>query len=448
MALATGVANAIHRHPAELLRTLIRFDTTNPPGNERECISYIEGLLKAAGIETTIRSKDPERPNLVARLRGAGTAPPLLLYGHVDVVTTERQEWTHPPFEAKLVDGWIWGRGALDMKGGVAMMLAAFLRANEDRSPPPGDVIFCALADEEDFGGYGAGFMVDEHPELFDGVTHAIGEFGGFALQMGSRRFYPIQVAEKQVCGVRLTVRGPGGHGAVPVRGGAMAELAKALERIDRKRLPVHVTPVVRDMCRAIGEASPLPARLALRLLLAPPLTNRLLDLLGARGHELDPLLHNTVSPTMVSASEKVNVIPNEVSVVCDGRLLPGFQPDDLVAELRAILPDEVEIEVTLHQPGPPTAELGFYQQLGRVLRELDPEGVPIPLLMAGVTDARLFARIGIQTYGFTPMNLPAGFNFWSTVHNADERVPAGAIEFGTEAIHRAMRRYGEGKPS
>jgi acetylornithine deacetylase/succinyl-diaminopimelate desuccinylase-like protein len=359
-------------------------------------------------------------------------------------VTTEKQDWTHPPFEAKLVDGWIWGRGALDMKGGVAMMLAAFLRASEDASPPPGDVIFCALADEEGFGNYGAGFMADEHPELFAGVEHAIGEFGGFAIEIGSRRFYPIQVAEKQVCGIKLRVRGPGGHGAVPVRGGAMAELAAALERIDRKRLPVHVTPVVRDMCRAIGEASSLPTRLALRLLLTPPLTNRLLDLLGARGHELDPLLHNTLSPTMLRASEKVNVIPSEVSVACDGRLLPGFQPDDLVAELRALLPEEVDIEVTLHQPGPPTAEMGFFETLGGVLLELDPEGVPIPLLMAGVTDARLFARLGIQTYGFTPMNLPTGFNFWSTIHSADERVPADAIEFGTEAIHRALQRYGK----
>jgi acetylornithine deacetylase/succinyl-diaminopimelate desuccinylase-like protein len=442
VALATGDETAIHRRPAELLRELIRFDTTNPPGNERECIAYIDGLLKAAGIETTIRAKDPDRPNLVARIAGAGKAPPLLLYGHVDVVTTENQRWTHPPFEAKLIDGWIWGRGALDMKGGVAMMLSAFLRAKEDRSPPAGDLIFCALADEEGFGGYGAGFMVDEHPELFEGVRYAIGEFGGFSLEMGPRRFYPIQVTEKQVCGIRLRIRGQGGHGAMPVHGEAMAKLAGALERIDRKRLPVHVTPAVRDMFRAIGEASPLTTRLALRLLLVPALTNRVLDLLGTRGKELDPLLHNTLSPTMLRASDKVNVIPNEVSLVCDGRMLPGFEPDDLVAEVRALLPDDIEVDVTVHQPGPPTADKEFYETLGGVLRELDPEGVPIPLMMAGVTDGRLFARLGIQTYGFTPMNLPSDFNFWATVHNADERVPAGAIEFGTEAIHRAIQRY------
>ena len=315
MALATSESTAIHRRPAELLRELIRFDTTNPPGNERVCISYIEGLLKAAGIETTIRSKDPERPNLVARLRGTGAAPPLLLYGHVDVVTTEKQDWTHPPFEAKLVDGCDLGTRRPRHERWRRNDALGLPARERGRLSPPGDLIFCALSDEEGFGGYGAGFMVDEHPELFDGVTHAIGEFGGFALQMGSRRFYPIQVAEKQVCGVKLRVRGAGGHGAVPVRGGAMATLARALERIDRKRLPVHVDPVVRDMCHAIGKASPLSTRLALRLLLTRPLTNRLLDLLGTRGHELDPLLHNTVSPTMVRASDKVDVIPNEVEL-------------------------------------------------------------------------------------------------------------------------------------
>ena len=223
-----------------------------------------------------------------------------------------------------------------------------------------------------------------------------------------------------------------------------MAQLARALDRLDRRRLPTHVTPVVRDMCRAIGKESSLPIRLALRLLLMPPFTNQLLNLLGTRGHELDPLLHNTVSPTMVRASDKVNVIPSEVTLICDGRLLPGFGPDDLIAELAAKLPKDVEIDVFQHDPGPATADMGYFETLAGVLSELDPDGTPIPLLMAGVTDARFFAQLGIQTYGFTPMNLPPGFNFWSTVHGADERLPATALEFGTTAIHRAMQRSGE----
>ncbi|MGH2978353.1 MAG: M20/M25/M40 family metallo-hydrolase, partial [Solirubrobacterales bacterium] len=211
----------IHTRPAELLRNLIRFDTTNPPGNERACIAYIEGLIGEAGIDSVIRARDPARPNLIARLPGRGAAPPLLLQGHVDVVGTAGQAWSHPPFDAVEADGCIWGRGAVDMKGGVAMMLSAFLRARAEELEPPGDVIFCALADEENMSPFGAQWLVAEHAELFAGVRNALGEFGGFTTHAGGRRFYPIQVAEKEVCTVQATLRGPAGHGSMPVRGGA-----------------------------------------------------------------------------------------------------------------------------------------------------------------------------------------------------------------------------------
>jgi acetylornithine deacetylase/succinyl-diaminopimelate desuccinylase-like protein len=441
--LTTSEPVPVHRRPAELLQQLIRFDTTNPPGRERECIAYLETLLSEAGCATATRARDPERPNLIARLPGRGDVAPLLLYGHVDVVTTDNQQWTHPPFEGKLVDGYVWGRGAIDMKSGVAMMLAAVLRARAEGLIPAGDVLFCALADEEGFGGYGARFLVEEHQELFDGVEYALGEFGGFSLEIGSRRFYPIQVAEKQLCSVRATVKGTGGHGATPVRGGAMARLAKTLTALDRKRLPVHITPVVREMCQTIANATPFPTRLAARRLVNPALTDSVLRLMGEGGRTFSPLVRNTVSPTILHASEKVNVIPSEASVVMDGRLLPGFAPEDMLSELRAILDPDVHLEVVKYEPGPSEPKMGLFETLGGVLRELDPEGVPVPLLMAGVTDARFFSRLGIQTYGFLPMSLPPDFDFWSTVHAADERIPAAAVEFGAEAMYRALERFG-----
>jgi acetylornithine deacetylase/succinyl-diaminopimelate desuccinylase-like protein len=442
MAQAAAERSDIHRRPVELLRRLIRFDTTNPPGNERECISYLEGLLAATGLETTIRARAPERPNLVARLPGRGDAPPLLLQGHVDVVTTEGQQWAHPPFEGIVEDGCVWGRGAVDMKGGVAMMLAAVLRAREAGLVPAGDVVFCALSDEEAFGGYGARYMVEEHPELFEGCRYALGEFGAFSLAIAGRTFYPIQVAEKQLCSLKATVRGPGGHGALPVRRGAIARLAKMLRDIDRSQLPVHVTPVVRETFRTAAAALPVAGRMLARGLVTPALTDRLLRLLGERANNLYPILHNTVSPTILRASEKVNVIPAEVSALIDGRLLPGFGPEDLLRELRAVVGGDVELEVTLHEPYPAEPDLGMFDTLAGILRELDPASVPLPHLMAGVTDGRFFARLGIQTYGFLPMKLPAGFDFWKTVHAANERVPADALEFGTTAIQRALERF------
>ena len=434
----------IHTRPAELLRNLIRFDTTNPPGNERACISYIEGLVSAAGIESVIRARDPERPNLIARLPGRGAAPPLLLQGHVDVVSTAGQRWSHPPFDAVEADGCIWGRGAVDMKGGVAMMLSAFLRARAEGLEPPGDVIFCALADEEGLSGYGAEWLVREHADLFAGVRFAIGEFGGFTSHQAGRRLYPIQVAEKQVCTVRMTVHGQPGHGSMPVRGGAMARIAQALQRLDRERLPVHVTPVVRDMVEAMAGALPRPHAAVLRLLLRPRITDVVLDRLGERARMLDPLLHNTVSATVLDCDDKFNVIPAEVSAVLDGRLLPGFSPEHLLGELRAVLGDDVDLEVVRFDRGADEPDMSLFRTLAGILERADPGSTATPLLMPGVSDGRFFARLGIQTYGFVPMKLPPGFDFWSGVHGADERIPAAAIDFGADAVHEALARFGE----
>ena len=188
------------RQPAELLQRLIRFDTTNPPGNEADCIAFVQSLLAEAGITSTLLTRTPGRPNLIARLPGRGEAPPLLMQGHVDVVTTAQQQWQHPPFAGEERDGLIWGRGALDMKGGVAMMVAAMLRARFEESPLPGDVLLCLVSDEEAGGNDGARFLVEEHADLFTGVRYAIGEFGGFTLHLAGRRFYPVMVAEKQSC--------------------------------------------------------------------------------------------------------------------------------------------------------------------------------------------------------------------------------------------------------
>lgn len=429
--------------PAELLQRLIRFDTTNPPGNERACVEFVNGLLTDAGLETTLVAKDPERPNLVARLPGAGTAPPLLLQGHVDVVPTTGQDWSRDPFGGELADGFIHGRGALDMKGAVAMMVSAVLRAAREGLQPAGDVILVVLCDEEAGGDDGALHLVTERPDLLEGVRYAIGEFGGFSMDVAGRRFYPIQVDEKRVCWMRATVRGPGGHGSLPMHGGAMARLAALLRTLDRKRLPVHVTPVMERTVAAIGAELPKPLALVLGRLLDPRFTDRVLDVLGERGTFFDPLLHNTVNATIVAGGDKVNVIPSEIVVDLDARLLPGQSTDDLLRELHALVGDDVELEVGRAEPGPPEPDFGLFDLLSGVLKEADPTGTPIPMLLAAITDARHFGRLGIQGYGFTPMQLPADLRFTELIHAADERIPAEAVDFGTDAIFRVLERYG-----
>ena len=434
----------IHLQPAELLRNLIRFDTTNPPGNEAACIGYIDGLLRDAGIETTLIEKVPGRPNLIARIRGDGHAPPLLLQGHVDVVTTKGQNWAQPPFEANLVDGYIWGRGALDMKGAVAMMVSSFIRAKVEGVSLPGDVILCVLADEENGGNVGAKFLVEEHPEQFEGVRYALGEFGGFTQYIGGKRFYPIMVAEKQISWLKITIQGPGGHGSMPIRGGvtAASKMAKALKLIDSTRLPVHVTPVVENMINRMADALPEGPATMLRGLLDPAQTDNLIDAGGDMLASFDSMLHHTISPNIIHGGHQINVIPSEITAELDGRLLPGFKPQDMIDELLAIIGDDVEIDVIRHDPGPSEADMGLFETLGDILAEADPGAVPLPFLIVGVTDARFFSRLGIQTYGFTPLNLPEDFNFISTVHAADERVPAECIQFGHEAMFKALQRF------
>ena len=426
----------------ELLRDLIRFDTTNPPGNETACIEHVRELLTAAGIESKIFAQDDDRPNLIARLEGRGEAPPLLLYGHVDVVTTTGQQWSHEPFAADVVDGVVWGRGALDMKSGVAMIVHAFIRAHEE-GPPPGDLVLAVLSDEENGGNFGARFLVEEHPEQFDGIRHALGEFGGATVHLGGRAFYPIQVAEKQICWLRGVVRGPGGHGAIGVRGSAIGKLGKILRKLDNGHLPIHVTPAARAWIEGMADALPRAQSLVLRSLLDPRLAEATLRL--SRGDQLRPLeraLRNTVSPTILHAGEKINVIPSQVELELDGRSLPGFGPDDLIREVRDLVGPDLELELVRHDPGAPDPDLSYLPTLSQILRELDPNAVPVPMLQIGVTDGRFFSRLGIQTYGYLPLRLPQGFEFMKLIHAADERVPADAVRFGAEAVSRAIERY------
>jgi acetylornithine deacetylase/succinyl-diaminopimelate desuccinylase-like protein len=440
--LAQSLRHAYFVTPVELLQQLIRFDTTNPPGNEAECVGFIRGLLEDAGCETESYAKEPERPNLVTRLSGSGSAPPLLLYGHVDVVTTVGQPWSRAPFGGELVDGYVWGRGALDMKGGVAMLVSALLRAKAEGLRPAGDVVLAILSDEEAGGDFGAKFLVEDHPHLFEGIRHALGEFGGFSLEMGGKRFYPVQVAEKQICWLKATISGRGGHGAMINRGGTMARLGRFLSDLDRARLPVHITPVAKGLVERIAAELPRPQRLVLEAVLKPRFTDRALRLMGHRARTFEPMLRNTVNATIVRGGDKVNVVPGEIHMELDGRLLPGFAPGDLIAELRQIVGDDVAIELVRHDPAPSEPDLTLFETLAGVLRELDPEGIPVPLLQIGVTDGRFFSRLGIQTYGFLPMRLPADFAFTDLIHAADERIPADAVEFGTDAVYRVLQRF------
>jgi acetylornithine deacetylase/succinyl-diaminopimelate desuccinylase-like protein len=425
----------------EVLRQLVRMDTT--AGNERPAVDLIAAILESAGIDFEVLFKDEDRPNLVARLPGRGTAPPLLLQGHIDVVPVTGQNWTHDPFSADLADGFIWGRGTLDMKGPVVMMLDAVLRASLAPTPPAGDILFAVVSDEESQGTFGARFLVEEHASLFDGVRYCIGEFGGFPMTLDGTMFYPIQIAERVGVGFELTIEGPAGHGSMPIQGGSMAKLGRILTALDRRRLPVHLTTPTRLMVEGLAEHTTGATSAALRRLLDERTAPLALRILRSQLGMLEPMFRNTVSPTIVSGGDKHNVIPAEVSLALDGRMLPGMTVEEFTGEVRKIVGPDCRLRtVTDGAANPAEPDLGLLPLLSEIIVEQAPHAVPIPFLLPAVTDGRWFAQLGIQPYGFTPITLPEGFDFQRTVHAADERIPVEALSFGADAIYSLLSRY------
>lgn len=428
----------------DLLQRLIRIDTTNPPGDEEQAIQLIAGTLEAEGIDPLLVAAEPGRPNLIARIPGRGTAPPLLLQGHVDVVPVTDQVWSHDPFGGDVIDGFVWGRGALDMKGPVVMMVDAFLRAAASPTPPAGDVILAVVADEENHGTLGARFLVSEHAHLFEGVRYSLGEFGAFPFNFDGTRFYPIQVAERIGVAFELTIEGPAGHGSMPIRRGAMAKLGTILSRLDRRKMPVHLTLPTRLMIEGLVENTTGATRFALSRLLDERTAPIALKGLGSRVAVFDPLFRNTVSPTVVRGGDKHNVIPARISLGLDGRMLPGVSVGEFEAELRDLVGTDCEITATTDgSTTPAEPDLGLFDDLAAALVDHDPDAVPIPFLLPAVTDGRWFAQLGIQPYGYTPITLPDGFDFQGTVHAADERIPVDALEFGSNVLVDVIGRYG-----
>ena len=435
--------------PEEILQKLIRFNTVNPPGNEAECIEYLKSIFDEAGLETKVLAKVPGRPNLFARLAGTGEKPPILFYGHVDTVPVSGQDWSVDPFEGLIKDGFLWGRGALDMKGLLSMFISAILRLKEESSAKPTasvseavlpfDVLLLCLCDEENKGDFGAKYICEEHAGLLTGVKYAIGELGGFSMYVGGKKFYPVMVSEKQCAHLRVTFRGKGGHGSTVHRNSAAAKLGRALVRLDEKRLPLHVSEEARIMIKAIA-ASIGPGGLVLRQTLNPLFSGKILDLIGTDGEYFDAILHNTVNATIIkNQNDSINVIPEEVSVELDTRLVPRLKIEDVIRELRTLFGDDCLIEVVNYDPGPVTVDYTMFDTFAGVLKKCDPGAIPIPYIMSGVTDGRFFAGLNIQTYGFTPMNLPEDFALTELIHGADERIPLDALHFGADAVYELL---------
>jgi acetylornithine deacetylase/succinyl-diaminopimelate desuccinylase-like protein len=430
----------------ELLKDLVRIDTTNPPGNERPAVEYVAGVLSREGIECRVLESEPTRASLVARLRGAGAKPPLLLSAHLDVVPADREHWTHDPFGAEEAEGCVWGRGTLDMKNMAAMSLSVLLWLRREQVPLDRDVIFAAVADEEAGSRHGSLFLVERHPDLVR-AQFVLTEVGGYSMQVGDTHLYPIQVSEKGVCWFELVAKGEPGHGSMPHPRNAVVRLARAIRDLGNTRPPPHTKQVVERSVRRLADAARFPARQLLPLLLNARLSPALLGLLQrfdlAQAIGLNAMLRNTVSPTILEAGKKVNVIPAQAAARLDGRIIPGQTLEDFLGEVRRVAGADLDIRVIEHHEGCVfDAETELFETLSTVLREHDPQAVPVPFMVPGFTDAFAYARLGAVCYGFVPLQLPPDLPFTRMFHGHDERVPVDGFRWGLRVLYDVVTRF------
>jgi len=431
----------------EHLRNLIRINTVNPPGNELAAASYIRDVLDSEGIPSEIIVSGPERGNVVARLQGSGKGGrPLLLSAHLDVVAVDSEMWTHDPFGGEIHDGFLWGRGAVDMKNMAAMQLVTMLLLKREGVPLGRDVILAGVADEEAGSEYGSGFLVDKHPEKIQ-AEYCLTEVGGFSMHVDNATLYPVQVAEKGICWMRLHARGEPGHGSIPHSHQATVKLATAVAKLGTARLPRHRVPLVEEFVRAIAKHSNQPTRAVLPQILNRFLGGPVLDVIQHmnpwQAASLSAMLSNSVAPTIYQGGKKINVIPSHASIDLDGRLIPGQTSDDLVREIRDIIGGDYEIEILKHAPGSVfDHKTLLFDAICRTVRRHDPGAVPIPYMITGFTDAYCYGRLGIKSYGFAPVRLPPGLVFAKLYHGHDERIPVEGFVWGTRLFYELVAEF------
>ncbi|MFD8675801.1 M20/M25/M40 family metallo-hydrolase [Streptomyces seoulensis] len=419
----------------DLCRELIRFDTSNygdhsGPG-ERAAAEYVAGKLAEVGLEPEIFESHPGRASTVARIEGEDPSrPALLIHGHLDVVPANAADWTHDPFSGEVADGCVWGRGAVDMKDMDAMTLAVVRDRLRSGRKPPRDIVVAFLADEEAGGTYGARYLVDNHPGLFEGVTEAISEVGGFSFTVNDqRRLYLIQTAEKGMHWMKLTVAGTAGHGSMIHRDNAITELSEAVARVGRHKFPVRVTKTTRAFLDELGDA--------LGTELDPEDMESTLAKLGGIAKLIGATLSNTANPTQLNAGYKVNVIPGEATAHIDGRFLPGHEEEFLTDLDRLLGPNVRRSDVHADKAVETSFDGALVEAMQSALLAEDPIARAVPYMLSGGTDAKSFDDLGIRGFGFAPLKLPPELDFAGMFHGVDERVPVDGLQFGVRVLDR-----------
>lgn len=421
----------------QICRDLIRFESVNDGTGrgkgEREAAEYVAGQLAEVGLEPQLFESAPGRASVVARIEGEDSSrDALLVHGHLDVVPAEPKAWTYDPFAAEIADGCVWGRGAVDMLDMDAMVLAVVRDRLRTGRRPPRDVVLAFVADEEAGGTYGASWLVDHQPQLFEGCTEGISEVGGFSLSVNDDvRLYMIETAEKGMGWIRLTAEGTAGHGSMLSSDNAVTELCEAVARLGRHRFPVHLTKTVKRFLAEVSDAYGVE--------LDPDDLDQIYSVLGPMARIVGATLRNTANPTMLDAGYKHNVIPARAHAMVDGRFLPGFEKE-FERELDEVLGPRITREYTHYDIALETEfEGALVNAMVAALKAEDPGARPVPYALSGGTDAKSFSRLGIRGFGFAPLRLPADLDFSGMFHGVDERVPLDALRFGVRVLDRFL---------
>ncbi|WP_047692551.1 M20/M25/M40 family metallo-hydrolase [Kocuria sp. ZOR0020] len=428
-----------HDEAVEIARNLIRIDTSNygsgDSKGERRAAEYAAGLLEDVGLSTTLVEAAPGRANVFARIPGSdSSANALLVHGHLDVVPAMAQDWSVDPFAAEVRDGMIWGRGAVDMKDMDAMMLSVVRHMQRTGQQPKRDIVIGFFADEEAGMEYGSKWVVNNHPELFDGVTDAISEVGGYSATIGGQRAYLLQTAEKGLMWLRLHADGTAGHGSQVNHDNPVTTLSRAIANIGEHQWPIELTKTTRQFLDAVTELTGVE--------FDPQNPQKLLAELGSVARFVGATLQNTANPTQLRSGYKTNVIPGSAQAGLDVRYLPE-QRELVLAKLQELAGEKVRIEFESDQIGLEVPFSGtVVDAMVDALQVHDPEAVVLPYMLSAGTDNKSLDPLGITGYGFVPLRLPEQLDFPAMFHGVDERVPIASLEFGADVLHTLLTSY------
>ncbi|MBS7615627.1 M20/M25/M40 family metallo-hydrolase [Candidatus Bathyarchaeota archaeon] len=450
--MAVKLLKEVEAEVTSILSDLIRFDTTNPPGNETPAAKYLAELLEKEGFECDVLESAPRRGNVITRLKGTGEKPNLLLLSHLDVVAANPKEWSVHPFSGLVKDGFVWGRGALDMKSMTAMEVMVMLLLKRNNVKLKGDVILAATADEEKGGEAGAGWLAQTYPQKVN-ADYVINEGGGQAIPVNDKNIFTIQTAEKGIVWFKVKAKGRPGHGSVPgAADNAILRMNKIIEKLGNHRAKITIVPTVEQYLKVIAEENRAAKEILQFLLQNPDQADQILDKLAqydkAMAEQTRAMMRTTITPTIIHGGVKENIIPSECETVFDCRILPGQNTKQTLNEIKELVKDvgleKLEFEIIqANEPSESPLNTPLYGLMVETLKEFQPNCSVAPILLTGGTDSRFFRKLGAACYGFQPAlsDLPYG-EILKMVHGIDERISIQNLVFGTSVLYNVVEKF------